>query len=85
MTEGKFYEHKITILRDTGAAQSLVVADILPPAAIVKPSEKTVLLQGIEGGLVSVPLLPINIKSNLVKRPVTVGVTQTLPMKGVMI
>ena len=83
VTEVKFYEHKINISRDTGVAQSLVVADILPLAAIVKPSEKTVLLQGIEGGFVSVPLLPINLKSNLGKGHVTAGVTQTLPMKGV--
>ena len=72
----------ITILRDTGASQSLILAYILPF------SEKTsfgtsVLIQGVEFGFVNVPLHNIYLSSDLVKGPVAVGIRQTLPFKGV--
>ena len=72
----------ITILRDTGASQSLILADTLPF------SEKTfsgtsVLIQGVECGFVTVPLHNIYLSSDLVKGPVAVGIRQTLPFKGV--
>ena len=72
----------ITILRDTGASQSLILADTL------SFSEKTssgtsVLIQGVECGFVNVPLHNIYLSSDLVKGPVAVGIRQTLPFKGV--
>ena len=50
----------IEILRDTGASQSLILADILPF------SEKTfsgtsVLIQGVECGTVNIPLNHVNL------------------------
>ena len=51
-------------------------------------SEKTssgtsVLIQGIECGFVNVPLHNIYLSSDLVNGPLTVGIRQTLPFKGV--
>ena len=74
--------HPIRILRDTGASQSLLLEGLLPL------SEKThtgseVLIQGVELGLVKVPLHTIDLKSDLVSGTVVVGVRPTLPVKGV--
>ncbi|XP_061190377.1 uncharacterized protein LOC133198276 [Saccostrea echinata] len=74
--------HPIRILRDTGASQSLLLEGVLPL------SEKThtgseVVIQGVELGLVKVPLHVIDLKSDLVSGPVVVGVRPTLPVKGV--
>ena len=73
---------KILILRDTGASQSLILADTLPF------SEKTstgtsVLIQGVECGFVNVPLHNIYLSSDLVSGPVAVGIRPSLPFKGV--
>ena len=72
----------IKILRDTGASQSLILADTLPF------SEKTstgtsVLIQGVECGFVTVPLHNIYLSSDLVSGPVAVGIRPSLPFKGV--
>ena len=72
----------ICVLRDTGATQSLLVEDTLPL------SEKTatglqVLIQGIELGVIPVPLHRVHLSSDLVSGPVTVGVCPTLPFTGV--
>ena len=72
----------ITIFRDTGASQSLILADTLPF------SEKTsygtsVLVQGVECGFVNVPLHNIYLSSDLVNGPAPVGIRQTLSFKGV--
>ena len=71
-----------TILRDTGTSQSLIFADILPFSE--KTSSGTSLLnQGVECGFVTVPLHNIYLSSDLVNGPVSVGIRQTLPFKGV--
>ena len=62
----------IKILGDTGASQSLILADTL--------SEKTstgtsVLIQGVECGFVYVPLHNIYLSSDLVSGPVAVGIS----------
>ena len=72
----------ITILRDTGASQSLILADTLPFSEKTS-SGTSVLIQGVECGFVNVPLHNIYLSSDLVKGPVAVGVRQTLPFKGV--
>ena len=72
----------ITILRDTGVSQSLILADILPFSE--KTSSRTsVLIQGEECGFVNVPLHNFYLFSDLVNGPVAVGIRQTLPFKGV--
>ena len=72
----------ITILRDTGASQSLILADTLPFSGKTS-SGTSVLIQGVECGFVNVPLHNIYLSSDLVKGPVAVGIRQTLPFKGV--
>ena len=72
----------ITILRDTGASQSLILADTLPFSEKTS-SGTSVLIQGVECGFVNVPLYNIYFSSDLVKGPVAVGIRQTLPFKGV--
>ncbi|XP_033100281.1 uncharacterized protein LOC117103773, partial [Anneissia japonica] len=77
-SEGK----SVTILRDTGATQSLVLADAiaLPQCSSENASA---LIQGIDGSYLTVPLYKIHLKCGLVTGPVTVGVVKTLPIKGV--
>ena len=72
----------ITFLRDTGASQSLILADILPFSEKTS-SGTSVLIQGVECGFVNVPLHDIYLSSGLVKGPVAVDIRQTLPFKGV--
>ncbi|XP_063970042.1 uncharacterized protein LOC135157629 [Lytechinus pictus] len=70
----------VVILRDTGAAQSLMV-----PGDLALPPESSenakVLVQGIGPNFMSVPLYKVDLKCDLVSGPVTVGVVPELPMK----
>ena len=72
----------ITILRDTGASQSLILADTLPFSEKTS-SGTSVLIQGVECGFVNDPLHNIYLSSDLVNGPISVGIRQTLPFKGV--
>ena len=74
----------MAILRDTGAAQSLIVEDALP-FSVDSASGDEVLLQGVELGHVSVPLHTIYLQCDLVVGPVTIGVRPSLPVKGVAV
>ena len=72
----------VRILRDTGAAQSFMLRDLLPL------SEKTatgssVLVQGIEMGFIRVPLHRVCLKSELVSGEVVVGVRSSFPIPSV--
>ncbi|XP_067230426.1 uncharacterized protein [Chanodichthys erythropterus] len=73
---------RIKMLRDTGTTHSFVVAGVLPF------SEQTfcgsnVLVQGIEIGLLKVPLHQVHLQSELCTGFVKVGVCECLPVKGV--
>ena len=72
----------ISILRDTGASQSLILADTLPFSE-KSSSGTSVLIQGVECGFVNVPLHNIYLSSDLVTGPVAVGIRPYLPFKGV--
>ena len=72
----------IKILRDTGASQSLILADILPFSEKLS-SGTSVLIQGVECGTVNIPLHHINLSSDLVTGLVVIGITPSLPFKGV--
>ena len=72
----------ITILRDTGASQSLILADTLPFSEKT-PSGTSVLIQGVQCGYVNVLLHNIYLSSDLVNGIVAVGIRQTLPFKAV--
>ena len=72
----------VTILRDTGAIQSLMLSDVLTL------SDKTdtctrMLIQGVEMGCVSAPLHNVNLISDISSGPVTVAVRPSLPVEGV--
>ena len=71
----------ITILRDTGASQSLILTDTLPFSEKTS-SGTSILIQGVECGFVNVPLHNIYLCSDLVNGPVAVGIRQSLPIKG---
>ena len=72
----------IKILRDTGASQSLILADTLPFSEKTS-SGTSVLIQGVECGFVNVPLHNIYLSSGLVTGLVAVGVRPSLPFIGV--
>ena len=46
-------------------------------------TDRSVLLQGVELGVIDVPLHRIYLKSDLITGPVIVGVRPTLPVQGV--
>ena len=69
----------IKIVRDTGASQSLILADILP----FSENGTSVLIQGVECGTVNIPLHHVNLSSDLVTGHVVIGITPSLPFKGV--
>ena len=73
---------KIKILRDTGASHSLLLADVLLFSE-KSYSGESVLLQGVECGIVNVSLHNVFLTSELVSGPVTVGVRSSLPIDGV--
>ena len=72
----------IKILRDTGASQSLILADILPFSEKTS-SGTSVLIQGVECGTVNIPLHHVNLSSDLVTGLVVIGIKPSLPFKGV--
>jgi hypothetical protein len=72
----------IKILRDTGASQSLLVSGVLPSSE-KSCSNESVLIQGVECGFVNVPLHSVNLSSDLVSGPVTVGIVSNLPVEGI--
>ena len=72
----------IKILLDTGASQSLILADTLPFSEKTS-SGTSVLIQGIECGFINVPLHNIYLSSDLVTGLVAVGIRPSLPFKGV--
>ena len=72
----------IKILRDTGASQSLILADTLPFSEKTS-SGMSVLIQGVECGFINVPLHNIYLSSDLVTGLVAVGIRPSLPFKGV--
>ena len=74
----------IKILRDTGASQSLILADTLPFSEKTS-SGTSVLIQGVECGFVNVPLHNIYLSSDLVTGLVAVGIRPSLPFKGVLL
>ena len=78
----KVNNSKIKILRDTVAAQSLLSADVLPFSE-KSYSGESVLLQGVECGIVNVPLHHVFLTSDLVSGAVTAGVRSSLPIDGV--
>ena len=72
----------VKILRDTGATQTLLLKDTLP-FDMSSVTGEYVIVQGVEGGFINVPLHRVNLVSDIVSGSVVVGVMETLPAKGV--
>lgn len=72
----------IRILRDTGAAQSFILADVISLSSETSCGA-SVLVQGIEMDYVPVPLHQVQLECSLVSGIFRVGVRPTLPVKGI--
>ena len=73
---------KVSILRDTGASQSLLLRSKLPKG-VIEATRETVMIEGIGGKRVKIPLCKITLKSQWKNGPIKVGVVDKLPMKGI--
>ena len=72
----------VKILRDTGATQTLLAGGILPLSEQTSTGT-SMLIQGVELGVISVPLHRVYLRSELVSGPVIVGIRPTLPIQGI--
>ena len=63
-------------------SQSLILEGVLP-LSDKSYTGNAVLIQGVELGVISVPLHVINLHTSLVPGPAMVGVRPTLPVQGV--
>ena len=77
---GSTVKTPITILRDTGANQSLLLANTLPLTETFTGTE--VLIQGVELEPIRVPLHEVELQSDIVTGLVRVGVRPSLPVEG---
>ena len=73
---------EVSILRDTGASQSLLLRNKLPKR-VIEATRETVMIEGIGGKRVKIPLCKITLKSQWKDGPIKVGVVDKLPMKGI--
>ena len=73
---------EVSILRDTGASQSLLLRNKLPKG-VIEATRETVMIEGIGGKRVKIPLCKITLKSQWKNGPIKVGVVEKLPMKGI--
>jgi len=72
----------VNILQDTGVTQLLLVERILP-LSDTTAAGTIVQIQGIELGVISVPLHVVYLSSDLITGTFTVGTRPTLPIKGI--
>ena len=73
---------EVSILRDTGASHSLFLRNKLPKG-VIEATRETVMIEGIGGKRVKIPLCKITLKSQWKNGPIQVGVVDKLPMKGI--
>ena len=73
---------EVSILRDTGASQSLLLRNKLPKG-VIDATRETVKIEGIGGKKVKIPLCKITLKSQWKNGPIQVDVVDKLPMKGI--
>ena len=77
-------QQPIKIMRDTGGAQSMILARTLPFDEN-SSTGLSALIQGVGMEIINVPLHEIDLKSDLVLGRVSLGVRSELPVKGVSI
>ena len=75
---------EVSILRDTGASQSLLLRNKLPKG-VIEATRETVMMEGIGGKRVKIPLCKITLKSQWKNGPIQVGVVDKLPMRGISV
>ena len=80
--EGSEKKVPINVLRDTGATQSLILDSVFP-FSDKSSAGVSVLLQGVEMGVLSVPLHSIGLHSDLVSGTVAVGLRPILPVNDI--
>ena len=80
--EGSKERVPIKVLRDTGATQSLILDSVLP-FSDQSSTGVSVLLQGVEMGVISVPLHVINLQSDIISGTVVIGQRTSLPVKDI--
>ena len=73
---------EVSILRDTGASQSLLLRSKLPKG-VIEATRENVMIEGIGGKRVKIPLCKITLKSQWKDGPIKVGVVDKLPMRGI--
>ena len=73
---------EVSILRDTGASQSLLLRNKLPKR-VIEATRETVMIEGIGGKRVKIPLCKITLMSQWKDGPIKVGVVDKLPMRGI--
>ena len=73
---------EVSILRDIGASQSLLLRNKLPKG-VIEATRETVMIDGIGGKRVKIPLCKITLKSQWKNGPIKVGVVEKLLMKGI--
>jgi hypothetical protein len=77
----------VSILRDTGSSQSLILKDVLDFNSECFTG-RHVLIAGVSGQTMTIPLYKIVLKSGLLSpnvQKVVVGVTDSLPVDGVQV
>ena len=75
-------EKPIVVLRDTGAAQTVLLEGVLPLSEN-SSEHANVIVEGVEGGYVSLPLHKLYLKTKFVTGPVSVGIIRKIPVEGV--
>ena len=73
---------KVSILRDTGASQSLLLRKKLPKG-VIEAAPETVQIEGSGGKRMKITLCKITLKSKWKSGPIKVGMIDKLPMKGI--
>lgn len=81
---GNVVGNTINVLRDTGASQSLLLQGVIETGAKSHTGE-SVVVTGVEGGGLSIPLHRVTLVSGLVTGEVIVGIAPTLPVSGVQL
>ncbi|XP_066981054.1 uncharacterized protein [Macrobrachium rosenbergii] len=75
-------EEEVVILRDTGAAQTLLLESVVPPGVEICENE-VVLLGGFPDSVVSCPLITVKLKCSIIEGEVKVAVVKNLPIVGI--